>query len=118
MNKPNQWPSGGHDIQEFQGEFFDPNRRLTSIGSGSIGAKASGLAFIDEVLKSKLNSQDSGQIQVSIPSLTVIRTDVFDAFLKRNGLTDMAYSESANDVIAHAFQKALLPAEILGDLRG
>ncbi len=117
MNKPNQWPVWGHDIQEFQGEFFDPNRRLTSIGSGSIGAKASGLAFIDEVLKSKLNSQDSGQSQVTIPSLTVIRTDVFDAFLKRNGLIDMAYSESANDVIAHAFQKALLPAEILGDLR-
>jgi hypothetical protein len=117
MNKPNRRPSGGPDIPEFQGEFFDPDRRLTSIGSGSIGAKASGLAFIDGVLRSKFNAQDSAQIQVRIPSLTVIRTDVFDEFLKRNGLNDLAYSESANDVIAHAFQKALLPAEILGDLR-
>ncbi|MGD1010045.1 MAG: PEP/pyruvate-binding domain-containing protein [Candidatus Aminicenantales bacterium] len=117
MNKPNIRPPGGQDIPEFQGEFFDPDRRLTSIGSGSIGAKASGLAFIDGVLKSKFNAQDSAQIQVSIPSLTVIRTDVFDAFLKRNALNDLAYSDSANDVIAHAFQKALLPAEILGDLR-
>ncbi len=117
MNKPNIRPSGGQDIPEFQGEFFDPDRRLTSIGSGSIGAKASGLAFIDGVLRSKFNAQDSAQIQVSIPSLTVIRTDVFDEFLKRNALNDLAYSESTNDVIAHAFQKALLPVEILGDLR-
>ena len=49
--------------------------------------------------------------------MTVIRTDVFDAFLERNALTDLAYSESGNDVIAQAFQKALLPMEILGDLR-
>jgi len=117
MNKPNKWALWGQDIQEFQGEFFDPDRRLTSIGSGSIGAKASGLAFIDDVLRSKLGAQDSARIQVSIPSLTVIRTDVFDAFLKRNALNELAHSESASDVIAHAFQKALLPAEILGDLR-
>jgi hypothetical protein len=75
------------------------------------------LAFIDDILRSKFSAGDSAQIQVSIPSLTVIRTDVFDEFLKRNGLNDLAYSESANDVIAHAFQKAPLPAEILGDLR-
>jgi hypothetical protein len=117
VNKPTKRPLGEQDIPEFQGEFFDSARRLTSIGSGSIGAKASGLAFIEDVLRSKLNAQDSAQIQVSIPSLTVIRTDVFDAFLKRNALNDLAYSESANDVIAHAFQKAPLPAEILGDLR-
>ncbi|MGZ4886261.1 MAG: hypothetical protein ACXVJK_00975, partial [Candidatus Aminicenantales bacterium] len=102
MNKPNQQPLCRQDIPEFQGEFFDSDRRLTSIGSGSIGAKASGLAFIHDVLRSKFNAQDSAQIQVSIPSLTVIRTDVFDAFLKRNALTDLAYSDSANDVIAHA----------------
>jgi hypothetical protein len=117
MNKPNKKPSYGKDIQEFRGEFFDPDRRLTSIGSGSIGAKASGLAFMDDILGSKLEDGISERIQVSIPSFTVIRTDVFDAFLKQNALSEMAYSESANDVIAQAFQKATLPAEILGDLR-
>ena len=117
MDKPTRRPLREQDIPEFRGEFFDPDRRLTSIGSGSIGAKASGLAFIQDVLRPQSNAPDSGPIQVSIPSLTVIRTDVFDAFMRRNALDDLAYSESGNDVIAQAFQKALLPAEILGDLR-
>ena len=42
---------------------------------------------------------------------------MFDAFIKRNKLTDIAYSDEPDDRIAHAFQKADLPFEILGDLR-
>ncbi|HVP91812.1 MAG TPA: PEP/pyruvate-binding domain-containing protein [Terriglobales bacterium] len=118
MSNPTHWSWHGQDIRdEFRGDFFNPDRRLTSIGSGFIGAKAAGLAFIEGILRSKLPAQGSAPIQVSIPSLTVIRTDVFDAFLQRNALADLAYSEAGNDVIAQAFQKALLPMEILGDLR-
>ena len=55
MNKPNHWSWHGQDIRdEFRGDFFNPDRRLTSIGSGFIGAKAAGLAFIEDILRSKL----------------------------------------------------------------
>jgi hypothetical protein len=116
-NTADQRTYHGGDIPEFRGDFFDPELRLTSIGSGAIGAKASGLAFINDILKSKPEIRGSEEISVSIPALTVIRTDVFDEFLRRNALADLAYSEAASDVIAHEFQKAALPAEILGDLR-
>ncbi|HTY35560.1 MAG TPA: PEP/pyruvate-binding domain-containing protein, partial [Bacteroidota bacterium] len=106
------------DIQEFRRDLFDAARRVTSIGSGSIGGKASGLAFINDVIRENFNSRQFPQIAVNIPSFTVIRTDVFDAFLERNNLIDLAYSDASDDIIGHAFQKALLPAEILGDLRG
>ena len=88
------------------------------IGTGKIGGKASGLAFINDVLVSKFSDRGSSQIEVNIPSFTVIGTDIFDEYLKRNNLTEIATSEIEDDVIAHDFQKASLPAEILGDLRG
>ncbi len=116
MSTPINPPSHGPEIEEFRGEFFHPDRRLTAIGSGSIGAKAGGLAFIDGFLRSKLRSEVFEPFDVSIPSMTVVRTDVFDAFLERNALRNLAYSESPSDVIAQAFQKAALPTEILGDL--
>ena len=56
-------------------------------------------------------------IEVSIPSFAVVRTDVFDAFIERNHLAEVAASDASDEVIAHEFQRATLPAEILGDLR-
>ncbi len=54
---------------------------------------------------------------MGIPTLTVVATDMFDAFMERNRLHEMAYSDMADDRIANAFQKADLPTELLGDLR-
>jgi hypothetical protein len=104
-------------LKEFKRNFFDVERRLTAIGSGSIGGKASGLAFINEILSTNFNASEHPQFEISIPSFTVIRTDVFDAFLDRNNLRELALSNTPDDVIALEFQKAHLPAEILGDLR-
>lgn len=101
----------------FDREFFDPLRRFKFIGSGSLGGKAHGLAFIQHVLSSEFDPTAFPQIEVSIPSLMVIRTDVFDSFLQRNNLREVACADASDGFIAHEFQKANLPAEILGDLR-
>lgn len=103
---------------EFRRLFFDPERRWTWIGSGKIGGKASGLEFIDDVLTSRVHPSAGSAIEVGIPSFTVLRTGIFDAFLERNHLADIAYSDAPDDMIAHAFLKATLPAEFLGDLHG
>jgi hypothetical protein len=105
-------------LKEFKRNLFDVERRLTAIGTGSIGGKASGLVFIDDVLSSHFNTSEHPQFEINIPAFTVIRTDVFDGFLERNNLRELALSNSPDDVIALAFQKAHIPAEILGDLRG
>ncbi len=111
-------PSPDQHIKEFRRNLFDANLRVSMIGSGAMGGKASGLAFINDVLVSKFKDTGSTQFEVNIPSFTVIGTDIFDEFLKRNNLRDLATSETDDDVIGHEFQKAPLPAEILGDLRG
>jgi hypothetical protein len=104
-------------LSPFTRKFLDPEKRLTYIGSGALGGKAQGLAFIQEILVSKFDSGKVPGIEVSIPTLTVIRTDFFDAFMQRNSLYDIAYSDESDDRIAHAFQSADLPVELLGDLR-
>jgi len=100
----------------FNRDFLDPETPLSCIGSGALGGKASGLAFIRNVL-GKLELGKYPGIRIEIPSLVVICTDVFDAFMERNHLMETALSEVPDDRLAHAFQKADLPFEILGDLR-
>jgi hypothetical protein len=48
----------------------------------------------------------------------VLTTEVFDSFIDHNQLADIVSSDLPNDRIAHAFQRAELPAEHVGDLRG
>jgi hypothetical protein len=49
--------------------------------------------------------------------MTVITSTLFDAFLERNLLRETARSDLPDDRMAHAFQKADLPVELVGDLR-
>ncbi|MGB2954947.1 MAG: PEP/pyruvate-binding domain-containing protein [Anaerolineales bacterium] len=95
----------------------DPEICIRVIGTGSIGGKAQGLVFLNDLLLSRFQTTDFQQITVRIPNLTVIATDVFDAFMAENDLYGIANSDISDDRIAHAFQNADLPFNILGDLK-
>jgi phosphoenolpyruvate synthase/pyruvate phosphate dikinase len=90
---------------------------ITRIGQGSLGGKAQGLANIRDVLNLELDPAEFPGITIDIPPLTVLCTDVFDTFMERNDLYEIAKSNLPDNRIAHAFQKADLPFEVLGDLR-
>lgn len=98
-------------------DFLEREKLLSCIGFGEYGGKAHGLAFIHNILTSEINPEDFPGIEVVFPRLTVICTDVFDAFIRRNDLEDVAYSDLPDDQIALAFQRAELPFEVVGDLR-
>ncbi len=97
--------------------FYNEENRLTFIGSGEIGGKASGLMQINEILRTGFDKVKFNEFDVAVPNLCVIRTGVFDTFMRQNNLYKIALSNLPDDRIAHAFQKAELPFEILGDLR-
>lgn len=101
----------------FQRQFLKSTENFTVIGSGLIGGKASGLAFIKNILNQKLDMSKFPAIEISIPKLVVITTDYFDRFIARNNLYEMAYSDESDIRKIFAFRNADLPAEILGDLR-
>ena len=98
-------------------KFINNEHKITYIGTGGIGGKAHGLASINGIILNDLNKDNYLNIEVGIPAMTIIRTDIFDAFMKRNKLQEIAYSDLPDDRIAHAFQQADLPFEVLGDLR-
>ena len=104
-------------VLPFDRGFSDPRQRLSYVGAGSLGGKASGLGFIQELLTSEFDAALFPDIDVGVPRLTVLLTSVFDEFIRRNGLRDVADGDASDTYIAYAFQKADLPAEFLGDLR-
>ncbi len=101
----------------FDRNFLGSDENFTLIGSGQLGGKAKGLAFIKRILAELCPPGTFPDVEISIPRLTVVATDVFAQFLEQNDLLRVALSDASDDVIAHAFQRAELPPLILGDLR-
>jgi len=109
---------GAQDVPRFDCEFFGAENSFTRIGDGALGGKASGLLQVREEILSKLDPDEFPYVEVAVPTATVLTTEVFDKFIERNALKDIADSDLSDDRIAHAFQQADLPAEHVGDLRG
>ena len=105
------------EIPVFDRSFFTGKEKFTRIGSGSIGGKAQGLANVAGMLRSAVGEELSSLVEVSVPTLTVVATELFDLFLEYNHLHEVAFSDTRDDLIAHAFQKAELPPQLVGDLR-
>ncbi|TFG45217.1 MAG: hypothetical protein E4H40_08520, partial [Candidatus Brocadiia bacterium] len=113
----NKYSPHQRSLVPFDRDFFSSDHRFTFIGKGELGGKAHGLAEIKGVIESGIIDRFSPDISVTIPALTVITTEYFDLFMKQNDLYEIAYSGQRDDLIAHAFQKAHMPVQIVGDLR-
>ncbi len=105
-------------ISGFNRDFLESREEFTWIGEGALGGKASGLALADKIIKEKIESKEFPDVIINIPRLVVLRTGLFDAFLQRNNLFEIAYSDERDEDIILAFLQADMPSEILGDLRG
>jgi len=98
--------SGKGVIAKFEIEEYDEFVRFARIGSGSLGGKARGLAFIDSFLK-KFDFQDSyPNVQIEVPRSIVLATDVFDRFMAENDLYKIALSDSSDQEIYQRFTEA------------
>ncbi|MBN2200073.1 MAG: hypothetical protein JW747_09535 [Candidatus Aminicenantes bacterium] len=104
-------------IPVFDRQFFSGKERFTAIGRGELGGKAQGLARMLRLIDGSLAESFRPDIEVCVPTLTVITTEYFDLFMKQNNLYEVALSELRDEVIALTFQKADLPPQLVGDLR-
>jgi hypothetical protein len=104
-------------LTPFDRKLIDTTGIFTYIGSGSIGGKAQGLAFVKDSLIANFDKRKFRGIEVTIPTMTVLATEIFDKFMEHNNLYDTALDDLRDDQIAHAFLKAELPPDIVGDLR-
>lgn len=110
-------PTPLQELVPFDRYSNDPADRIRVIGSGEIGGKARGLVLFNQLLKSDQLKSIYGEISVGVPTMTVLCTGVFDAFVEKNRLSRYLDGEYTDDQIAHAFQKGELPFQFLGDLQ-
>ena len=99
----------------FDRHKFDQYAHFARIGEGSLGGKGRGLAFLDNVIKRHPDFNQFPNAKVQIPKTVVLCTDVFDSFMERNNLYQIALSDANDDEILHAFLQAQLPDEFIGD---
>ena len=107
----------GSSLPRFDRKFFEGDEALTRIGNGAVGGKGAGLWRVHDEILSRLDPEEFPYIEVAVPKAVILTTEVFDSFMERNGLFEIAHSDLPDDRIAHAFQNASLPAEHVGDLR-
>ncbi|MBN1423403.1 hypothetical protein JXA88_02500 [Candidatus Fermentibacteria bacterium] len=105
------------DLSSFDRRFFDGESPVSRIGTGSFGGKAQGLLTVEQTIRQQFPPDRTPGFTITIPRMTVIGTDFFDAFLAQNDLLDTAYSDLPDERIGHAFQRGDLPARLVGDLR-
>jgi hypothetical protein len=101
----------------FDRNFFRSSESVTRIGEGELGGKARGLVLIRDLLDSQFEASRFPGVEVYLPRMAVVATDVFDAFLERNSLRETALSDMSDDRMAETFLRGEIPTEVLGDLR-
>jgi len=102
-------------VAVFDRERYDKYAHFARIGDGLLGGKGRGLAFLDNIIKRhpELSMFDGATVQ--IPKTVVLCTDVFDQFMEKNNLYQIALSDADDDVILQHFLKAQLPDSLIAD---
>lgn len=104
-------------VLKFDRRLYDDSAPFSKIGSGSIGGKARGLAFVDFLLsKTDLENRWPG-VTVTVPNTVVIAADVFDFFMEQNGLDAAINENRSNEETAALFERARLPDYVMRDLQ-
>lgn len=104
-------------VLKFDRKLFDNATPFVKIGSGSIGGKARGLAFVDFLLSRSDLAERFPGVLITVPNTIVLATDVFDFFLEQNSLDAVTNEHYSGAHIADIFLKARLPDYVLQDLR-
>ena len=102
-------------IADFSCDRFNNECNFSRIGSGSLGGKARGIAFINALLAQKQSldlKKKYSNIEIGVPYTIVVGTDEFDRFMKMNNLTRFALEENDDKKIAERFLAAEFPSDL------
>jgi len=101
-----------HVITDFHPERYDHLAAFAKIGSGSLGGKGRGLAFMHKLLAHEVFSVDG--VDVEIPQTVVLATDVFEQLVADNELRNLVHDAPAigDQEILDRFRGARFPAAV------
>lgn len=85
-----------HVIIEFDSKNYDEFVAFSKIGTGSLGGKGRGLAFMHKILSR--TTPDLENTEIAIPQTVVLASDIFEEFLEVNDLRSLVqYADAMSD---------------------
>lgn len=105
-----------HVITDFDPDRFNDFTAFAKIGSGSLGGKGRGLAFMHKILAKEM--LDTEQTEIAIPQTVVLASDVFESFLDENRMRGFVTRSSgmADQQILDYFRRARFGHALRSDL--
>ena len=104
-------------VAKYSKETYNDAIWFARCGSGAMGGKGRGLAFLNHMLQ-KYDLYDKWpEVRVLVPRTLVITTDYFDQFIHDNGLQYVINADLTDEEILSEFVAAMLPLELRDALR-
>ncbi len=98
-------------------ELQEDDNLFSRIGTGSMGGKARGVAFMNAMmLKSGIQGRYPG-VEIRTPATFVLCTDVYAEFLQQGSLRDRAFSVQTDEEVFRMFRESYIPSAVEKDLR-
>ncbi|MFW6371298.1 MAG: PEP/pyruvate-binding domain-containing protein, partial [Bacteroidota bacterium] len=95
-------------VIQFEENAILEESNIVSLGSGALGGKGRGLAFINSLIYNLNFSEIITGINIRTPKTTIIGTDEFDMFIEQNNLHETIYGDTPFDKLRKTFLKAEL----------
>ena len=104
-------------VARFDPATFNDTVWFSRFGEGSMGGKARGLAFLNQILQKHKLYHKWEDVHVMVPRTLVIATEYFDRFILENGLQYVINSDIQDSEILSEFVSSNLPMELTEALR-
>ena len=108
------WRQQGVVVQFDSSDYDADISDFAKIGTGSLGGKARGLAFVANLLRSagqKLKASYP-DVVIRVPQTLTITTEAFDTFVAYNDLDPAKLTRQTDEEIAKAFLNASMPPSL------
>ncbi|RLE00734.1 MAG: pyruvate, phosphate dikinase [Bacteroidetes bacterium] len=90
-------------IVNFEGSALLDESNIVSMGSGALGGKGRGCAFINTLIYNLDFSEIIPEMNIRTPRTAIIGTDEFDIFMERNNLMEAVHQETEYETIRQKF---------------
>ncbi len=106
-----------NSILDYHRKNFGSHVNFSRIGTGALGGKARGLAFITKLISRYITTDMLPGLTITVPRTIVLSTEVFEKFIKQNPINIDEFEYLSDERIAAKFIESSLPATVLGDIR-
>jgi CheY-like chemotaxis protein len=103
-------------IRDADPDALDPDSRFQRLGSGSLGGKARGIAFLDQLFSGDEEDAQVSGLPLRIPRSVALTTDAFDEFVEDNHLDRLLAENAPDPEVCARFREGRLPAWVQDSL--